>query len=271
MSLELTPGRRALAGTTVMMACACGAGNSSAKLMTMAGMPMTAKLPHSLLLLVGMALIFSAFWQIHRRAAGIAAVAFVTLGVAAILTPPMMMSASKLPWHGMQLVGAALYLISSAALAYAFFLAFPSPRPGATATALAGTAVATGCNCCMVTGAIAGLAVTAGGSKAVFLSNPTVFFSGLALAAVGLSFLRGVRPIPWLIAGAVITRWGGNALKYLGDWMVGEVNLRFIPGYMIYLIGAGLIMTAWAVAYEPQRLRGNEEESGIVASPALQS
>jgi len=29
------------------------------------------------------------------------------------------------------------------------------------------------------------------------------------------------------------------------------VNLRFIPGYFMYLIGAALILKAWAVAYEP--------------------
>lgn len=270
MSLQFTPARQSLTGTTVLMACACGAGVGSAKLITMAGMTATAQITHTLMLSIGALLVVSGLWKINRRSGAIAAAALATLAAGAALTPPLMMSSARTPWASPQVSGAVLYLIFGAALAYAFWLAFPNPRPGATATALAGTAVASGCSCCMVTGAVAGLAVTAGGSKGLFLSNPVVFFSGIALAAVGLAMLRGVRPLPWLIAGAVVTRWGGNALGLLGDWMVGDVNLRFIPGYLIYLIGAGLVMTAWAVAYEPRQIRGSEQPSGVVVEPALQ-
>lgn len=250
-----------------MAACACGAGNSTAKLITMVGMPATAKLTHPIFLGIGALLVLSGLVKINKRSAAIAAFAFATLIAAATLTPPMMMSATHEPWHGAQIAGALLYLVFGSALAYAFYLAFPSSKPAATATALAGTVAATGCTCCMVTGAIAGLAVTAGGPKTIFLSNPTVFFFGIAVAAVGLALLRGVRPLPWLIAGSIVTRWGGNALKLLGDWNLGDVNMRFIPGYLVYLIGAGLIMTAWAVAYEPVR---TEEQMTPVGEPALQ-
>ena len=65
----------------------------------------------------------------------------------------------------------------------------------------------------------------------------------------------------------MITRWGGEVLKLTGDWMVGDVNMRFIPGYIIYLVGAGLVMTAWAVAYEPVR---TEEPAVVTGEPALQ-
>lgn len=269
MSL-MTPGRTSLAGAAVMAACACGAGNNSAKLLTMSGLPATAKLTHPIFLAVGALLIFSGLWRINRRAAAIAAGGFVMLVAGAILTPPMMMSAAHEPWHGPQLLGALFYLLFGAAVGYAFWLAFPSPFPKAAATGIIGTVAATGCNCCMVTGAVAGLLVSAGGSKTMFLSNPTVFFSGIALAAVGLAMIRGWRPLPWLIVGAVITRWGGNVLRLTGDWMVGEANLRFIPGYAIYLIGAGLIMTAWAVAYEPSRSQRGEEVTTGVGEPALQ-
>jgi hypothetical protein len=61
---------------------------------------------------------------------------------------------------------------------------------------------------------------------------------------------HGFRPIPWLIAGALVTRYGGDALEVMGAGMVGDVTLRFIPGYMLYLIGAGLVIKAWAVAYD---------------------
>lgn len=270
MSFQLTPGRASLAGAAVMAACACGAGNSSAKLMAMAGMPATAKLTHPIFLAIGAILIFSGLWRINRRAAALAVAGFGMLIAGAVVTPPMMMSAAQTPWHGAHLLGAVFYLLFGAALGYAFWRAFPSPFPGAAATGIAGTVVATGCNCCMVTGAVAGLLVSAGGSKAVFLAAPTVFFSGIAIAAIGLSRIRGWKPLPWLLAGAVITRWGGNVLRVTGDWMVGDVNLRFIPGYIIYLIGAGLVMTAWAVAYEPSRPREGEEATSAVGGAALQ-
>ncbi|HET7712129.1 MAG TPA: hypothetical protein VFL80_09395 [Thermoanaerobaculia bacterium] len=270
MNLQLTPARSSLAGAAVMAACACGAGNSSAKLITMAGLPATAKLTHPVFLAVGALLIFTGLLQMNRRAAAISVAGFAMLIAGSILTPPMMMSVANTPWQMPQMIGALFYLLFGAALGYAFWLAFPSPMPGAAATGIAGTVAATGCNCCMVTGAIAGMMVTAGGSKDVFLRNPTVFFSGIAVAAVGLAMIRSWRPLPWLLAGAVVTRWGGEALKLTGDWVVGTVNLRFIPGYIIYLIGAGLVMTAWAVAYEPTRVRPSEEPAEMPGEPVLQ-
>ncbi len=270
MSQFMTPGRLSLAGAAVMAACACGAGNNSAKLLTMAGMPASAKVTHPIFLAIGAILIFAGLLKIHRRAAFIAAGGLVMLVAGAALTPPMMMSAANTPWHGTSLLGAFFYLLFGAAVGYAFWLAFPSPFPKAAATGIIGTVVATGCNCCMVTGAVAGMLVSAGGPKTIFLSNPTVFFSGIAVAAVGLAMIRGWRPLPWLLAGAVITRWGGNILKLTGDWMVGEANLRFIPGYAIYLIGAGLIMTAWAVAYEPSHSQRGEEVRSRIGEPSLQ-
>ena len=266
MNLRMTPGRTSLIGAAVMAACACGAGNSSAKLITMAGFPATARITHPIFLGIGALLIFAGLFRVNRRAAMIAAGGFVFLILGAALTPPMMMSAAHEPWQAMQLLGALFYLVFGAALGYAFWLAFPSPFPRASAIGIAGTVAATGCNCCMVTGAIAGMFVTAGGSKGVFLVNPTVFFSGIAIAAIGLAMIRGLRPLPWLLAGAVITRWGGNVLKWTGDWMVGDVNLRFIPGYIIYLIGAGLVMMAWAVAYQTVR---TEEPAVVAGEPAL--
>lgn len=250
MTTFLTPGRTAAGGVAVLMACACGAGASSAKLLTMSGLAMTSKLPHSLLLGIGALAVTYGLARVHRLAAGIAAAAFVLLAAAAALTPPMMMSAARLPWNATGVAGGVLYLLFGAALAYAFWLAFPPRQRGAAATALAGTAVASGCSCCMITGAIAGLAVTAGGSKAIFLTMPTVFVTGLALAAVGLVRMGGIRTLPWLLAGGLLTRFGGRGLQLIGDWNVGEVNLRFIPGYLVYLLGAALVMKAWAVAYQ---------------------
>jgi hypothetical protein len=264
-----TPARTTLTGTAVMMACACGAGNSSAKLLRMAGLDATPRLTHPIFLGVGALLVVSGLWRIQRRTALIAALSFLTLAAASALTPPMMMSAAKEPWHGAQIAGGVLYLVFAAMLAYAFWIAFPSPgapRTAAKAIGFTGTAAATGCACCMVTGAIAGLAVTAGGSPDVFLKYGITYFTGIAVATTGLAMFRGFRPIPWIVAGAVVTRWGGDALRVLGDWMVGDVNMRFIPGYLMYVIGAGLVIKAWAVAYEP--ITDAEEVTAASPEPA---
>lgn len=262
--MQLTPARAALGGVAVLMACACGAGSSSAKLLGT-----SSKLTHSAMLSVGVVLVVYGLYRIMRPAALIAIGAFAALIAGSLLTPPMMMSTSKVPWQATQVGGAMFYLVFAAALAYAFFIAFPSPRPGAFGTALGGTAVASGCSCCMVTGAVAGLASTAGGDPAIFMAMPVVFFTGIAIAGAGLARMAGFRPLPWLVAGALLTRFGGRGLQLLGDWMVGDVNLRFIPGYLVYLIGAGLVMKAWAVAYEPIRTRSGERVAGPVPEPAF--
>lgn len=264
MQMRFTPARSALTGVAVLMACACGAGANSAKLLGT-----SAKLTHSVMLSVGVVLVVYGLWRIMRPAALIAIGGFVALVAGAALTPPMMMSSSNVPWAATQVGGGVLYLLFAAALAYAFFVAFPSPRPVAFATALGGTAIASGCSCCMITGAVAGLASTAGGDPAIFMRMPVVFFTGIAVAAVGLARLAGFRPIPWLVAGALLTQFGGRGLQLLGDWMVGGVNLRFIPGYLIYLLGAGLVMKAWAVAYEPIRTQHEQPVTGTMPQPAF--
>ena len=216
----------------------------------MCGVGATPKITHPLFLMVGVALILRGLSQIRRRAEWLAAISFVALGAAAAITPPSIMSTPYQPWREPYIGGAILYLIFAAILGYAFWIAFPtaSPRPFAKALAFTGTAVATGCSCCMVTGAIAGLGVTAGASPTLF--HGFTYFAGIGLAAVGLLLLGGLRPIPWLIVGGLIGHYGSNILSIFGNWMVGDVNLRFIPGYFMYLIGAGLILKAWAVAYQ---------------------
>ncbi len=253
MKARFTPARTTLIGASILMACACGAGSGSARLLNTAGMNVTAKVTHSLLLGVGALFILRGFWQIQRRAVVFAALSFVTLALAAALTPPMMMSAAHEPWHGAQIAGGFLYLIFAALLVCAFWIAFPMSTEQSTAKgiALAGTVASVGCACCMVTGAIAGLAVTAGGNPDVFLSHGITYFAAIAVAAIGLGMLRGLKPIPWLITGALVTHYGSHGIGIFDDWMGGDARFRFIPVYMMYLIGAALVMKAWAVAYEP--------------------
>jgi len=265
--MKITPARTTLAGTAVLMACACGAGANSAKLLNMCGVSATSKITHPLILSVGIALILRGLWQIRYRSAWLAGISFIALAAAAAITPPSMMSVAHQPWHEPYIGGAILYLIFAAILGYALWIAFPTPlpRPFPKALAFTGTALATGCSCCMVTGAIAGLGVTIGGNPNLF--HGFTYFAGIGLAAVGLLILGGFRPLPWLIAGGLIAHYGSNILSIFGNWMLGDVNLRFIPGYLMYLIGAGLILNAWAVAY--QHTTEADEIAAIAPEPVF--
>lgn len=235
----------------------------------MAGMTTTPKLTHSLLLSVGALLVLRGLWQIGRRAALFAALSFLLLVFAAALTPPSVMSGAHEPWYGAQIIGGLLYLLFAGFLGYAFWVGFPaplSPRPAARAIALGGTAASIGCACCMVTGAIAGLAVTAGGSPDLFLKNGFTYFLAIAIAGLGLALFAGPRPIPWLIAGAHVTHYGTGAIGLLDGWMFGDVNLRFILTYAVF-DGVGLVMKSWTVAYEP--ITRTEPIPAITPEPAF--
>ncbi len=247
MKLSITPARQAAAGATILMACACGAGANSATLLNMCNINATPKLTQSLILGAGALFMLRGCWQMHRRAALVAATSLVVLAAAATLTPPSVMSSAYEPWAALHVEGAVLYLIFAALLIAAFWIAFPqfSPR-WAKATAFTGTAVATGCGCCMVTGALTGLGVTFAGGPALFPG--AMYLMGIAIAAVGLVFLGGMRSLAWLLSGALVTHFHSAILALLGTWTINNLNFTFIPGYILYLLGAALIVKAWAVA-----------------------
>src|SRR6266705_1682016 len=94
MRVQFTPARTTLIGTAILMACACGTGANSAKLLNMCGIAATPKMTHPLILSVGAVLILRGLWQIRRRAAWLAAISFVGLAAAAAITPPSIMSAA---------------------------------------------------------------------------------------------------------------------------------------------------------------------------------
>ncbi|MGI8496337.1 MAG: hypothetical protein ACR2OG_01970 [Gemmatimonadaceae bacterium] len=271
--------RSSVGGTAVLMACACGAAGSSVKLIALAGLATTTAFIHPLFLSTGATLVLYGLWRARRQSAGLAAVAFAVLAIAAVITPPSAMTTRGdgmehghpgLPWGGLQLIGAVLYLLSGAILALAFWRAYPSPKPAASATAMGGMVLATGCTaCCMVTGAIAGMAMTMGVSALYVETMPVVFWTGLAAVAIGLFRLGGWRPVVLVVLGGLVTPAGKiayelypAALNLTGLWRVGGVDMAFIPKYFSYFIGAGLILYGFVVAY--RRAQMNEAGSADV-------
>ncbi|MGI8548834.1 MAG: hypothetical protein ACR2M1_16170 [Gemmatimonadaceae bacterium] len=269
MNAALNPTRASLAGTSIVMACACGTAVSSVQLLALGGLGTTTKLVHPLFLGVGAALIIYGLWRTARVSAYIALAGFAVLGIGALITPPLVMTmkgglASEsgimamgsnpgVPWTGFQMFGASLYVVGAAIIGYAFWRAFPSRKPSASALAIGGVALATGCTCCLVDGAVAGMAVTAGASAA-FESTPMIYWSALGAVAIGLYRLGGVRAAAWVPVGGLIVKYAPSALKLTGDWMVAGVNLRFIPSYLLTVVGSAVILYGFAVAYRGARV-----------------
>jgi hypothetical protein len=253
MTAALTPPRAAVGGVAILMACACGAAANTARLTTMAGIGGSTKLIHPLLIALAAGLIVYGLYHVARRSAAVA--------LLSLLTPPMAMSGQAMPWNALQVTGAAFYLVAAALLGYAFWRAFPTPLPAASGTAIGGVAVATGCTCCLVTGALAGLLVTGGASSVHFHSNALglIFWTGMALAAVGLWALGGWRAALWVPAGALIIRYGPRVLSLAGDWMVEDANLRSYPSYLLQIAGATLVLYGFVVAYRTARDRAGSE------------
>lgn len=250
MSTALTPDRSALGGAAVLMACACGAAANTAKMIALVGIGGSTKIMHPVFIGLGAGLILYGLWRTATPSAWLALVAFAALAVGAVLAPPSVMTSTMMPWSATQTLGGGMYLVAAAILGYAFWRAFPSPKPAASATAIGGVALATGCSCCMVTGAVAGMAVTAGASAAHVQASPLLFWGGLAAVAAGLFRLGGIRPVAWVAAGGIIVKFMPEVLRLTGDWMVADVNLRALPSYLLMLAGTAVILGGFVVAYQ---------------------
>lgn len=269
--MSLTPARSALGGTAILMACACGVANNTAILAGSAGLGATTKIVHPILLGVAAILIVSGLWRIGRSPGGLAVAGFVFLAGGAVLTPPTVMTASAMPWTALQMVGAALYVVAAVLLGLAFFRAFPSPKPGAVAGGITGVALATGCGCCLVTGAIAGATHTAGITPEAFVRPATaLFWSGMLAIGVSAFKLGGWRAAIWVPVGAAVIRFGPDLLRMAGDWMVAGANLRSYGAWLVTIAGAGALMYALALGWRRARapeMEGPEMEMRPTGSP----
>lgn len=255
MTTDLSPGRSTLAGGAVLMACACGVATQSAKAVALTGVAATTVIVHPILLAVGAALLLFGLYRVAPRFAALAGIGLVAFAVAAVLTPPRVMSAAGLPWDGSQLAGAGLYVVAAAILGLAIFRAFPTPKPDAAAMGIGGAALATGCSCCMVNGAIAGTLGTAGMGSGFVHPGTALFWVGMSLIAAGAFRLGGWRAAAWVPLGAVVIRYAPRALATTGDWEVAGIALRTFAGYGITLAGTLIVLgglgLAWQIAREP--------------------
>lgn len=130
--------------------------------------------------------------------------------------------------------------------------------------AIGGMALATGCTCCMFTGALAGLFVTGGASSQFFHSNAIsfIFWTGLAITALGLYRLSGWRAAVLVPIGGLTIRYMPRLIALTGDWMIGDANIRAFPSYAVQIAGAGVILLGFVVAYQIAQARAMEAGAG---------
>lgn len=249
MSSVVTPGRSTLAGSALLMACACALSSQAAKAVALTGVGVGSVMIHPLLIGLGAGLVLYGLAKMGARFAALAALAFTVLAVAVFLTPPRVMTSGALPWSAIQVAGGGLYLLAAALLGVSLWWAFPTPRPDASALAVGGAAISTGCGCCMFTGATTGLVGTAGIDPGFASPSTIVFWIGLAAVAIGLAWLGGVRAAIWVPVAAVVVRFGPSLLRTTGDWDILGVSVRVFAGYAVTLVGVGILLYGFAVAW----------------------
>lgn len=248
-----------LAGVATMASCACGAGSGAVKALASAGVQTrdtvifgaSCGTDHSvqpifvgvgaLLILIGMSIR-------SLSSAVLAAIGCAGIAAGHFMAGPSTMSSALLPHTDTHLWGYGAYVIGAIFLIAASMRVFRSAKPLAAGTAMAGMAAATGCSCCMVTGALTGLIASAG--MPGIYGQSFVFFAGATLITIGLWKLGGIRPAVLAMTGVAIT-YGGTKLF---SWVVPELmirgaNYKFVPGYAIYFLGAATTMASFVVAY----------------------
>ena len=258
MALALNPTRSAFGGCAAMMACACSIAGQTAQMVALGGIAATTITVHPVFVLASAAFVIYGLWRTSRTSGYLAAAAAVALAGALALTPEMSMVAETMPWHASLYAGAGLYVVAGLALGAAFWRAFPTPQPEASGMAIGGAALATGCGCCLVTGATSSLAVTAGASAAWIKPETAMSLVGLLAVFLGLFRLGGFRAARWVPVGYVLFIWAPKLLKLTGDWMIGGINVRVLPSYAIAVAGAGIIIYGFAVAFGTANARARE-------------
>jgi hypothetical protein len=239
----------ALGGAAWLAACSCGVATGTVGLLALGGVTATNPVVHPVLVGVGAALLLGGLWHVSRTAAAWAAAGLMLIAGGAVLAPPSSMTLANIPHSGLQFGGLWLYLGGAALIVVGFLEAYPPPTRNATVAA-SGMAVAAGCNCCMVTGALAGILGTVGFGMPWIYSEPVIFWTAMGLVTYGLFRVGGWRPAALVPVGALVI-WGGpQVLRALWpDMMLQDVNLRFIPAFLVVLAGLGLILYGFVLAY----------------------
>lgn len=190
------------------------------------------------LILAAAGLVLFGLSRRSRKGALLAAAGFAVLGIGYFLAPPAVMNVDAVPYTSAQLVGLGLYPVGAGILVAGFLAAFRTSRPWAAGTSMSGVALASGCSCCMVNGALNGLGATAG----LPVSGAGVFLAGMGIAAAGLARMGGLRPVLLVALGAALA-WNASAVAdlFLSGAARAPVSVSFrFAGWMAVMGGFAL-------------------------------
>ena len=84
-------------------------------------------------------------------------------------------------------------------------------------------------------------------------AQPDFFYVGLAVTAAALYRIGGLRAVMWIPFGALVIKFGPEALKTSGEWQMHGMSMRFIPSYLITIAGAGALLYGFVEAYAVDR------------------
>lgn len=250
----------ALGGVALLAACACGAGGGIIKSFNSAGMATpnlvvfgascgTDHSAQQLFIGVGALLILIGMSLRSLSAFALAAIGSAALMFGSLTTGPSAMNLGMATNADTSLFGYAAYIIAAGFLIAAFLRAFKTPKPIAAGAAMSGMALATGCSCCMITGATTALIANTGITGIYGFAY--VLFAGGLLMVAGLWKLGGIKPALFTAAGVAVAYGGQSFLNMaLPELIISGNNYRYVPGYAVYFLGAALMLGGFVVAYQ---------------------
>jgi hypothetical protein len=119
---------------------------------------------------------------------------------------------------------------------------------------MSGMVLATGCACCLISGAVAGMAITGGASPVYMEDMQLTYWIGLAAVTVGLHRLGGARPAAWALAGGAVGRVATGIVLA----KTPGVNWLQFGKYAIALGGMSALAYSFVVAYRAASVRAAE-------------
>lgn len=255
-------GGSSIAGAGLLTTCMCTFSSVGFGMMAAGGLAVIPVNFQAGLVLAAAGLVLFGMARRSQKGAFRAFVGFVIMGAGYFLAPPAIMNSGALPYSASQLFGFGLYPVGAGLIVAGFLTTFRTARPVAAGTAMGGVALASGCACCMVNGALNGMGAAAGLS----LSGGSVFLAGMGVAGAGLARMGGLRPVILAAVGGTLA-WNASAVAdlFLSGAARAPVSVSF------RFAGWTMVMGGIALAYHYARLRRGEHstEHGDGESPAL--
>ena len=255
-----------LLGVAALAACSCGTSSHLGGFSGTFGHPAGAAQIHPFFVAVGSVLILAGLWRHEIRVRLLAVLGVAMLLASELLARPMSILPG-VPLTTSQISGFTLSLLAAVALVAAFYNAYSFKESGAALTAMTGSAMALGCNCCLVTMGLTGMARLAFPSATWLFENVTVYSVAVTLMATGLFRIAGIVPAVTAVIGqAFLYFWLELPYKSMPDIIVHGANVNFIIKYPMMLVGAGAVMAGFAYAYRRQEVPGT---SSRIPEPAF--